>query len=88
MAARLLTREEAELWCSSFDNEMRTKPVVEETRQKASLKKDDWFYPPCEWINPEEDYLSAEIAGYGFNVRLWTDMPTDEQRANTPWDSQ
>ena len=88
MSARLLTKEEAELWCSSFDNELRTKPIVEETRIKASWRKDDWKYPSCVWIKPEDDYLSADIAGYGFNVRLWTDMPTDEQRASAPWDSQ
>lgn len=80
---RLLTKEEAELWCSSFDNELRKYPVYEETRRKTN---GEWGYFPPERIDPYDDYLSADIVGYGEIVRLWTGMPTKEQREKAEWD--
>ena len=79
--ARLMTLEEAEEWCN-LNSPTRTKPVYQEYIHNA------WGKGKCiglERIDPDDDFMSADIVGYGETNRLWTSRPTEEQRNGTPW---
>lgn len=71
---RVMTELEACEWIRS-DPELRD-PIFEETRSGGGGV----------WIDPDNDYDTADIVGYGTTVRCWTSRPTDEQREAVKWD--
>ena len=77
--ARLLTEEEAIAWCKA--NPSDRKPIIEEYIQTWNPNKNVLL----ERIEPQDDFDTADIVGYGTTTRLWTDIPTDEQRKSEPW---
>ena len=77
--ARILSLQEAEEWCE-FDSPTRNKPVVQEYVQTWNPNRNVIL----EWIYPNEDFSTADIVGYGETNRLWTSMPTEEQRKQNP----
>ena len=77
--ARILTLQEAEEWCE-FDSPTRNKPVVQEYVQTWNPNRNVIL----EWIYPNEDFSTADIVDYGETNRLWTSMPTEEQRKQNP----
>ena len=80
--ARLMTVEEALEWCD-LESPKRSSPVYHEYICTWMENK-----PVCiEKINPYEDFMSADIVGYGQTNRLWTNMPTEEQM-QTPWEEK
>ena len=69
---RVMTLEEVLAWIDS--SPMRRDPIFEDSKGKLG-----------EWIDPFDDYDTADIVGYGSNVRCWTSRPTKEQRKKVKW---
>ena len=84
MAARLMTLQEAEEWSAGFNSPTRTKPVWEEYRFKPTWSETE--VTRIEKIDPSDDFLSADIIGYGKDTRLWTARPTKKQMESIPWE--
>ena len=84
MKAKLMTLQEAEAWCSDFDSPTRIEPVYEEYRFKPTWSEK--VVTRIEKVDPSDDFLSADIIGYGEEMRLWIAKPTKEQIKSTPWD--
>ena len=77
--AKMLTQEEAIAWCKASPSDRKS--IVNEYIQTWSKDKNVIL----ECIDPQDDFDTADIVGYGEVTRLWTDMPTDEQRKAEPW---
>ena len=80
--ARLMTVEEALEWCE-LNSPKRTMPVYHEYIRTWAEGKGIVL----ERIDPCDDFMSADIVGYGKTNRLWSAKPTDGQR-KTPWEKK
>lgn len=78
--ARVFTQEEAEEWCR-YNSPLRANPVWHEYVQTWTKEKK----VVLERIDPQEDFDTADIVGYGETNRLWSDKPTRKQMKETPW---
>lgn len=77
--ARLMTRAEVVDWINSDCN--TRDPICEEVWPSWNINPKPYL---C-WIDPCDDYDTADIVGYGENVRVWTKRPTEKQRAEAKW---
>ena len=80
--ARVLTLEEAEEWCD-YNSPSRANPVWQEYVQTWTKEKSTVL----ERIDPQSDFDTADMVGYGETNRLWSEEPTAEQMKNTPWEN-
>jgi hypothetical protein len=77
--AKVMTLKEALEWCD-LDSKTRVKPVYQEYVRTWTNEKE----VVIERINPDEDFMSADIIGYNKTNRLWTKKPTKLQRDSIP----
>lgn len=73
LTPHIMTLEEVHNWINA--DTMQRDPIFEETRG----------HDYGEWIDPFDDYDTADIVGYGESVRCWNTRPTDEQRKAAAW---
>ena len=72
--ARVMALEEVVAW--TMTDTMIRNPIFEERRNQDG----------GEWIDPFDDYDTADFVGYGNDVRCWTSRPTNEQMEKVKWD--